>query len=63
MFGLRPRFTEGLPSDFTLSVAASPTVQSVPPALAGGSTDLGFTNVDFGLNSKEPTNPKSQIRN
>jgi MoCo/4Fe-4S cofactor protein with predicted Tat translocation signal len=30
---------------------------------AGESTDLGFANVGFGMNSKEPTNPKSEISN
>src|SRR6266480_1946034 len=37
--------------------------QSEPPAVAGGSNVLGFTNVDFGLNSKEATNPQSAISN
>ncbi len=36
---------------------------SEPPAVAGGSSDLGMQNADFGLNSAQKTNPQSKIQN
>ena len=38
-------------------------VLSEPPAVAGGSNDLGFGNANFWIAPNEAINPKSQIRN